>query len=125
MQLNNYSNNKIGNIVVTLYSPGEYSTLLTRKEEGKFSFILNQLALFIPCCHKFGTPFAIYKTKRKAPSRKERSKKMDTAYKLTIFLIFIFFLLNNAIADKASKGEKIINGDIFPSEQQYNYVLPG
>lgn len=50
---------------------------------------------------------------------------MDTAYKLTIFLIFIFFLLNNAIADKASKGEKIINGDIFPSEQQYNYVLPG
>ena len=49
---------------------------------------------------------------------------MDTLYKLTLFFLFIFILLNNAKADKpAANNEEIINGYSFSTETQYNLAL--
>ena len=48
---------------------------------------------------------------------------MANIYKLTLLFLFMFFLLNNAKADKPVNDENIINGYSFPSETEYNLAL--
>ena len=69
-----------------------------------------------------GTLIAIYEIKKLCTVPKDREKKMDTAYRLLIFFLFLFLLISNARAG-GSLNENFFVEKNLPGGGQINTIL--